>query len=216
MKPYAVLIFLLFVNATASANSQLERVDTFIESEIRKPLAKPFKDHVSLLDLNKLANVSFDSGIAYGVTVSKTVHTSYSDIRSRLQAPGGIFNVVSAVKTQRNFVKLEETANTLSLKLSIKVPIFSDFQTQDLVSLREDASGRGILEWKQIGDEGHLQYNRGAVVVESSGSSSRVTVIGVHILKQENKVPWVGRDTASTFAKTHYSNYIAALEEVLQ
>ena len=212
---------MLFTTVASADEDRINvaKVNTYVDSILgRSPEHKANwsdKTSVQLIDLNKEAGTDFPSGIAYSVIVSKVIKHKYADIQAELKSVGGIYKVVSSVKTQRNFEKIRETPSELSLKLDIKVPIFSDFKTQDHIHIFEDSYKRGILEWSQIGTDGDLAFNRGAVVVEAAGDSSKVMVIGVHVIKPTKKVPWVGRSTASEFAKTHYQNYLAALEEVL-
>jgi hypothetical protein len=54
------------------------------------------------------------------------------------------------------------------------------------------------------------------IEAEPDGTGTRLFVLGVHIIKKESRVPWIGRATATSFAKTHYSNFILALESMLK
>jgi len=190
-------------------------IDSVIAGETLTP--KEWSDHLSAqsIDVNDLAKTDYPSGIAYGAVVSKIIKSKFADVLAAMTADGAIFKLASAVETQRNFTKTKEEPKSLRLKLAIKVPIVADIQTQDDVKVFEDSRGREIMEWRQYGEEGDLVFNRGAVIVQPNGDNCKVLVVGLHIIKPEKKVPWLGRGTATAFAKTHYGNYIKALESFL-
>jgi hypothetical protein len=216
---FSLIVLLLFsVSGFAASDANIAKIDKYLDGIIANgppaDTAYPKEMKPALLDLEEQLKTDYPSGIAYGAIVSKTIPVSSSEIKKILAAPGGIFRQVSAVKTQRNFTKIEEKPNFLNVKLAIKVPVFSDILTQDIISLKETPKGVGIMEWRQTGEAGDLAYNRGLFVITPDGDKSKVFVVGIHILKPERKIPWVGRATASNFAKTHYAGYISAVESL--
>ena len=196
-------------------------VDQLVQSAVQgtdpaesfKPKKWSTRPEAELVDLNKVIHTDFHLGIGYGAIVSKIIEKPFSEIRKALFEKGNIFRLVAAVKTQKDFVKLAQTDRELSLKLSIDVPVLSNFRTQDRIRVYEQ-NGRGVLEWQQIGDEGDLAYNHGVMIINDDRDRTKAFVLGVHIIKPERKIPWFGRGTAAAFAKSHYTNYITALEEV--
>lgn len=173
------------------------------------------KLNTTSLDLNKLLKTDFPEGIPYGAIATQTIDVPYERVRALLLDPEGSYRLVTSVKTMRNFQKLSESEGQVRLRMSIKVPVVSDFKTEVLSHSREVAKTFTALEWKQAGDFGDLTYNQGAVVAEPMGEKTKMLVIGIHILKPERKVPWLGRGTAKSFAKTHYGNFIEALRSAL-
>jgi hypothetical protein len=167
------------------------------------------------LDIGKLTHQDYSSGIAYGAKIIKLVKIPYPRIKAYLDKPGSLLSIVKAVKTQTNVEKISEAVREVSVKLEIKVPVIANFRTQDKVTARETADGRGVLEWIQIGTDGDLTYNQGLVIAEPDGNKTKIFVVGIYIIKPERKVPWIGRATAAKFAHDHYSNYISALEDLI-
>ncbi|MGE0527682.1 MAG: hypothetical protein AB7P49_11510 [Bdellovibrionales bacterium] len=135
-------------------------------------------------------------------------------MRSALHEPDGLLGVIAKVETLRNLKKISGSASNFLLDLTIKVPVLSDFKTQARVRLYQDSKQREVLEWKQVGQLGHLAYNRGFMIMESQGQTCKALVLGIHVIKDEHKIPWFGRATATSFTKTHYANYIKALESI--
>lgn len=151
-------------------------------------------------------------GRLYGAIAWKIVPQPLAKVRAFYAQPGAIFQTLAAVKTQRELEKLSESTNALELKLAIKVPVVRDYHTQDRLALENDR-----LSWRQSSGEGQLEYNQGYVQITPEGESAcRVLVVGVHLIKEEHRVPWIGRGTAARFARTHYAGYIDALETVLR
>ena len=217
-----LLLILMFSDLSRadekSIDANILKVDQFVTTAIQAPLISEesrAKFKTELVDLNNAIGTNYPPGIAYAVTVSKVIPYKYSDIQNLLTSRGGIYKVVTSIKTLRNFEKLSESDSEVSLRLSIAVPLVSDFKTQGRIRISDHSEKRGVLEWSQIGTDGDLLYNRGAVVVEDNGKTTRAFVIGIHILKLKNKIPWVGRKTALDFAKTHYQNYLSSLEMAL-
>lgn len=172
------------------------------------------------LDLNSLTGEHWESGRAYGATAAKVIDRPYVAIRDLLAKPGMTWALVNNVKTLRDLEKINSEegaeAGDLHFRTAIKVPVVSDFHTEVRLNLHElERDKREILEWRQVSDEGDLSYNQGFVLIEAVGAQTRVFAVGVHIIKLEKKVPWIGRGTASSFAKSHYANFIAALEKIL-
>jgi hypothetical protein len=214
------LILLFVLGHLAFAETNFEKVDKLVESVLNKqelyPKEWPKKPHAELIDLNEKVGTDFRSGIAYAATVAATVHATPSEIKKLFDDEHGVMNVVSRVKTLRNFENIEEKPKQARLNLSVKVPVISDFKTREDVRVYQITPEKGVLDARQIGAEGDLDYNRAYVILEKAGEDLHVFVIGVHIVKQEKRVPWLGRGTASSFAKTHYTNYVNALVDALE
>jgi len=216
--------FLLMVSQAAFGATDLEKVDSLVESVLQKKELYPSKwtedSKATLIDLNDKVGSDFPGGIAYAATVEKQIPVNYEDVQNLFKNPHGVYKVVSAVKTLRDFHDMEEKPQDITLGLSVKVPVLPDFKTKERIRVyevnKEKGKERGTLDARQSGTDGDLAYNRAYVIVEPAGEKTNVFVIGVHILKPERKVPWLGRGTASNFAKTHYTNYILALEEALK
>jgi hypothetical protein len=221
-------LLLIFSQNFASAATNLEKVDALIESVLQKKELYPSKwseeGKATLVDLNDKVGTDFPNGIAYAATVSMQIPYPFKKVRELFKDEHGVYAVVSRVKTLRDFHDKEEKPQDITLRLSVKVPVLEDFKTREHVRVYEvapdkkapDKDVKGVLDARQSGDEGDLAYNRAYVIAEPDGDKTNVFVIGVHILKPERKVPWLGRGTASGFAKTHYTNYILALRDALK
>ena len=220
-KTMAALAAFLFFATPSFANDgdNLEKVnklmDSIVAGQVLAPKAWTNDYFTQSVDVNELAKTDYPNGIVYGAVASKILKAKFPEVRAVLKRPGGIFTFASVVETQRNLVKIKETPTSLSVRLAIKVPIVADILTQDEVKIIREEKDGGVLEWRQIGDEGDLVYNRGDVVLKADGDNCRILVVGVHVIKEARKVPWIGRGTAAAFAKTHYANYIKAVETVL-
>ena len=203
----------------SGAIDNINKLEQFIDGAVNGQVADPkrwSKDlSVSLIDLNGAAKTDYESGIAYAVSATKIIPRRFSEVQEIFAKLGGIHRMVAAVKTHRNLVKISEDLHELKLKLSIRVPVLSDFETQAVIRVSDDGQKRGILEWRQFGTDGHLSFNRGAVIVEAMEEAVKVRVIGLHVIKPEHRIPWIGRLQAEAFTREHYANYISALESVL-
>ncbi len=214
MRWHLLLLFLIpFASARApEAEDMHTSLDRFVERELAR---EPREDGNRLVDLNAEAGTSYDGGIAYAVVVDRRITCRYASVSAVLAKEGGILRVVAAVKTHRNLRKIYEELRLLRLKLAIHVPVIPDFETQAEIQVRDGPGERGVLSWRQLGTEGHLEYSRGAVMVQGDNAYCRVRVVGLHVIKPEHRIPWIGRLQADSFAREHYSNYIEALETVL-
>lgn len=180
------------------------------------PREWPKKMEATSIDLNKDIETDFESGIAYASTVALTIPVSFDTVREALKKdPHAVMDLISKVKTLRNFETVKESQSDDDLKLSVNVPVLADFKTHVRVRVYEVGQEKGVLDARQIGDYGDLAYNRCYVILEPDKDSTRAFVLGVHILKPEKKISWAGRAIATNFAKTHYSNYLYALMEML-
>jgi hypothetical protein len=214
-------IAILFLGFFTSAQLDLPaRVDGLVHSVLDDQQLSPktWSDQLSLqsLDLAALLHSEFPEGIAYGATATKVISIPYVDIIQFLSAPDAIYSLVTNVPTLRDIHKISEDKDQLQMSLAIKVPVVSDFHTVIESKIYQDAKGRKVLIWQQVGDSPDLVYNEGAVICAEAQGKTRVFAIGIHILKSARKVPWLGRGTASAFAKTHYGNFITALEKTLK
>jgi len=217
-----VVVFLLVPTLAFGADLKTS-VAAFVETVLTKkdPGAafnpKNWSDRLELqaLDVNNLLHTDLPDGIAYGAVATKEIDFPYKRVKQFLLSEGGSYRLVTSVKTMRNFEKISEIDGETRVKMNIKVPVVADIKTEVVSRVHQDAQGHGIIEWKQAGDYGDLVYNQGAVLVESAGEKTRVLVIGIHVIKPERRVPWFGRGTAKSFAKTHYGNFVEALETVL-
>ena len=201
------------------ADENIAKVDTYLqklfESGPAKVTAYADKANAQSIDLNEELKTDFEPGLAYGATVTKVVPIPYPKIKSLMDSLGGLFKIVSAVTTQHNFKQIDQKPRELILSLEIKVPVVADFVTTDTLTAYEKL-GFGFLEWRQKGRDGDLAYNRGFLILLPDGLKTKVFVIGIHVLKPERKIAWVGRATARQFARTHYTAYVTALEDVLK
>lgn len=175
--------------------------------------------HTQGLDVNDLLNLGLDSGRAYGAVASQKIDFSLELIRKRISGPKNLFRSIAAVKTLTDVAETKcphpASEPSFCLTTAIDVPILPDFHTDAQVILKENSDKRVVIEWKQFDDVGDLTYNQGATIAEPDGGLTKITVIGIHIIKQENKVPWIGRATARAFAETHYGNFIRGLTAFL-
>src|SRR5262249_31484913 len=140
------------------------------------------------IDVNEVLHLHLLSGIPYGAVVSRQIDFPYAEVKTFLSKPGGAYQLVSSVKTLRNFDQRPDG----SVHMSVKVPVVADFRTEVTHRVHEDPPDRWILEWKQTGDYGDLAYNQGALVAAKDGDRTRVLVIGIHIMKPDHRVPSVG------------------------
>lgn len=224
-------VLALFIAATA-AGAHAEPPKVEVSQPVEKLVTAVFDGNIpSLLpkateklvseniEVNKLMKTDFPAGTAYGAVAAKRLNVPYSKIRELFEKES-LYNRVAAVPTLRNIEKKSESGKglnqTLHIKTDIKVPVISDYHTEVAVTFHEDPKGRGLLEWKQESDYGQLDYNQGAVIAEPDGQATNIYVIGIHIIKREHRVPWLGRGTASAFAREHYSNFLTSLEKSLR
>ena len=171
------------------------------------------------LDINELAHTDYEGGRAYGAIAFQKLDFPFEQAKKELFRPGAILKLVRNVKTLRGTTKIESSKNSATefcINTAIKVPVVSDFHTDVKVKLYDPSDRRTILEWRQVDDMGELSYNQGAAILEPDEGKSKVTVIGIHIIKPKNKVIWLARGVARSFAKTHYGNFVAALRKTVK
>lgn len=173
------------------------------------------------LDIKDLTGLDVENGRAFGAIGYQRLPYSYKTIMAFLRKDKAVLQLSYNVKTLRDIHVLSEKRDDkgveLKLKLAINVPVVSDFHTQIQINAYEDERGHGIYEWRGMNDEDDLNYVRGAVVVKPHDDKScDVYVVGAYVIKPERRVPWVGRGTARSFARSHYSSYITALETSLK
>lgn len=221
-KKVVTALFFLFGSTSVAAADFKTSIAKLVQAVVENkddgvslnPKKWPTKLESRLIDVNKLVHGDFPEGIAYGAVETKLVGIPFDQVKSFLLKDNG-YRLVTNVKTNRNFVKQASSDDEARFRLEIKVPVLSNFRTEVVSRVREDGEGRCVLEWSQAGEYGDLVYNQGAVVTSPEGNKTRVLVIGIHIIKTDRKVPWFARGTAKSFAKTHYGNFIEALESVL-
>lgn len=185
-----------------------------VPAEIQARLAQPIDPgaYTKELQTKKLDLPQEVPGQLYGVVAWQILPYPIARVREQLRKPGGIYEVLQAIKTQRDLVKLTETPTEVEVKLAIIVPVVSDYHTQDKITLDGNR-----LSWRQSTTDGELAYNQGYTQITAEGESAvRVLVVGVHFIKPESRVPWIGRGAASRFAIRHYGGYVTALGSVLQ
>lgn len=171
------------------------------------------------LNFNELAKTHYEGGRAYGAVAFQKLDFTFARAKSEFSQPGFGLKLLENVKTLRNTEEVESPGNSTKefcVRTAIEVPVRSDFHTDVKVRYYEPSDNKAILEWKQTDGLGELSYNQGAAILEPDGDKSRLTVIAVHIIKQTEKVPWVGRALARSFTKTHYGNFIEAFNKTVE
>jgi len=227
-----ILILFIFISPFAMAidgtiKSALDKLGDAALNEtepIKSLLPKEFPTDLTSKELEVQEITGLDlgsSGRAFGAIGYQRLPYSSKEIATFLHKNKTPFELVSNVKTLRDIHLLSEKHDDksveMSIKLAINVPVVSDFHTQIKIRAYEDEKKHGIYEWQSLNDEDDLNYVRGAVVVKAHDEkSSDVYVFGAYVIKPERKVPWLGRGTARSFAKSHYASYITALETGLK
>jgi hypothetical protein len=166
------------------------------------------------IDLREVTGEKFPSGTAYGAVCWRTLKFSFPEINAYFAKGGVPEKLVRKVKTLVNIQDVSTSPDKMSafLKTEIDVPVVSNFKTSVRVEQRKASDTKLIVEWKQDSLYGSLSYNQGVAIIEPQVDQSKMTVVGVHIIKDAFKVPWIGRATASSFAKSHYCNFIRAVD----
>ncbi len=221
---YFIFVFIsLLVNANAASVDDKALIEKFVKSFIvgeepaKSIYPSVWKDSLESvsLDLNQVLGTNYGPGIAYGVVFYKLVKHPFNKVKAALQTPGSIPKMVCAIKTQNCVETVSQSPVDFRVKLAIHVPVLSDFKTEDLIWIYEGVQGRGVYEWKQVSDGGHLTYNHGAIVAWADGEQTKVLGIATHIIDQAHQIPWYGRAVANVFTKKHYSSYITVFESLL-
>lgn len=180
------------------------------------------------IDVNELTGSNFASGRAYGAVAAKLLNQSFENLRARFSKPDELLKLMKKVKTLSITDVKPSKPNGYQVRTTINVPIPAalqgpaaffgipaEFHTVDDIRLHKFSDVRGILEWKQANDDGELSYNHGVAIIELAGpKTTKITVVGIHILKPERPIPLIGRPFATNFAKDHYESFIEALESI--
>ena len=82
------------------------------------------------LDINKQLHTDLPDGIAYGGIAVKTIGVPYDTVKTFLLNHDGGYQLVTHVKTMRNFEKLPAGDGEIRMRLNIKVPVVADIRTQ--------------------------------------------------------------------------------------
>jgi hypothetical protein len=198
-------------------------VDSFVANtgagETIRPKVWNDQLKTSEVDLNELIHTDYPNGIAYGAVASQLLNVPFDEVVTKVAAEDSIMGLIAKVKTLRNTDKIFSTPNEKNdefcIKTAIKVPVVPDFHTEVRMHLFKATDKESVLEWRQIDQSGELVYNQGAVIIEpADANKTKVSAIGIHIIKEKNKVPWLGRSTARAFARSHYGNFVTALREL--
>lgn len=171
------------------------------------------------LNFNDLTGAKYANGRAYGAIAYQKIALPFAEAKALLEKPGMLVKLIENIETLANTKKVESPKNSekeFCMQLAIKVPVVSNYQTHVRLKLNNSSEKREIIEWQQIDSFGQMSYNQGAAILEPDGDQSRVTIIGTHVLNKKNKVPWIGRSTAKSFAKVHYGNFIGAVTKTLR
>lgn len=167
--------------------------------------------------INDVTGENYPGGIAYGAICSRQLKQTFPEIAAFFAKGGVAEKLVRKVKTLVNVSHLAQVREgTIQMQTEIDVPVVSNFSTEVEVAQRKVNDRKLTVEWKQLNGWGSLTYNQGTAIIEPDGDRAKMTVIGVHIIKEANKVPWIGRATASSFAKSHYCNFIRAVDAYQQ
>jgi hypothetical protein len=223
-----ILIFLFSFSAYATSYEPDTRSQQAVEKLFDQVLSESGKAKSFLptawnkeikskeIDINEATGENYPGGIAYGAVCWRTLNHTFPEIAAFFAKGGVPEKIVRKVKTLVNFDDVQTSPDRMRtfMQTEIDVPVVSNFKTAVMVEQAKLSDTKYAVQWKQKSDKGSLVYNQGVAIIEALGDRSKMTVVGVHIIKEENKVPWIGRATASSFAKSHYCNFIRATDKI--